>query len=101
MSMGQLLDAFAEALESGSVTIEEGKIKGEEGVAPIEINILEEQDLEKLDEMRGLHFLRLLDVMRYKGYPDRAIREKVDSMIDMIKDSGKYNSKRDSGEWGC
>ena len=56
-----------------------------------------------VDELLGddLHTEKLVKAMRDKGYPDRIIRDRVDSMIDTIKDGGKYNARRDSGEWGC
>ena len=101
LSVQQLIEKVAEALSVGDIAIVDGNIIGyenrERGVTPIEMGILKEESI----DIRGLHLDRFVEALRDKGFPDRVIRERVDYLVDEIRDGSRYNSRRDVGEWGC
>jgi len=44
---------------------------------------------------------RIPEALREKGYPENAIARTVENIISQIRNGSKYNSRRDSGDWGC
>lgn len=99
LTTGQLVEAFTDAIEEGEITVDNGKIVVETAVTPtFEPPELYDDESELYHE---LHFDKLVKAMREKGYPDRAIRDKMDSFVDFVRSERKYNAKRDSGEYGC
>lgn len=97
--LGEMIENEDMRFENGKVVIEVPEIRENIGSTPIfDPPELYDDESELYHE---LHLDKLVKAMRDKGYPDRVIRDSIDGFADKVRDGYKYNSRRDSGEYGC
>ena len=101
LSNNGLVRLLIESLLRGDIEIENGAIKScptshEKGVCG-----LSDEDFDENERYKDLKIDRLVKAFEEKGYPDHVIRQQIEMMAGRVRESGKYNPRRCSTDWGC
>lgn len=101
ISITALIRLLVNSLINGDIEIEKGEIKT--CPTPDEMGICEvsEEDFKENLRYKELKLDRLASVFEEYGYPDSMVRQQIEQMIMMIKDNGRYNSRRSNSDCGC
>jgi len=101
ISITALIRLLVNSLINGDIEIEKGEIKT--CPTPDEMGICEVSEENFMENLRykELKLDRLASVFEEYGYPDSIVRQQIEQMIMMIKDNGRYNSRRSNNDCGC
>ena len=95
ITVSKLLDEIAEKIEEETL-FEKGVTH--DGYAVSEIS---EEEFQENLRYKKLRFDRLIAAFEKRGYPDEAIRKAVETMIQTVLDSPKYNPRRTRYDESC
>lgn len=101
ISITAIMKLFVDALLNGDIELEKGELKI--CTPPHEDCISEVSEDDFMENLRykELKLDRLVSVFEEYNYPDYIVRQQIEQMISMIRDTGKFNSRKSSSDCGC
>lgn len=101
ISISAILRLCIQGLINGDVTIEKGELKTHVDTHGYAVSEISEEEFQENLRYKELKLDRLIAAFEKRGYPDEAIGRSVETMIQTVLDSPKYNPRRSRYDEGC